>query len=305
MSSRSPPFTLGPYRVLKEIGSGGSATVYEAVFDDDSGFCRPTALKLFRGDTADEDPNVARMLAEEARLLGRMQHPNIVSVSWFGALPEPGGGVAWAMAMELVRGVSFRALLNEAKARPESLPLTRAVELFADLARGLAHAHGQHDASGSSLGFVHGDLKPANVMLSDDGVVKLLDFGLARATERLIDPTGANAIRGTVQYMSPEQVRSADLDFRSDLFSLGAMLWEAATRHRLIRAQILTAAMHEVATFDLQARLDGTPDLPIVLVPILRRLLANRTDARYASTEALVVELDALHHCLRGEAAVS
>lgn len=293
-----PPFYLGPYKVVDRLGAGGFATVFQAVVEGEMGFQRTVALKVLHGHVTQDDPDIVKMLADEARLMSRMQHPNIVYVQWFGQLDHPQDGKVFGMLMEYVQGRSLRSLLEESRGLDESLPLTVVLDLYLDIARALAFAHNLHGEDGAPLGLVHRDLKPDNVMISGQGVVKLLDFGIAKATGRLAQKTATDLVRGTVQYMSPEQIKGAkDLDFRSDLFSFGAMLWEAITNRRLIKADSVVAAIHQVASFSSDEALAAVNNAPPGLSALLAKLLDPARENRPASTDAVV---DALQQ-IRGQ----
>ena len=287
-----PPFQLGPYRVVGQVGAGGFATVYRAVVSGDMGFERDVALKVLHPHITRATPDVVAMLADEARLLARMQHPNIVYVQWFGRLRHPEGQEVFAMTMEFVQGRSWRSLLQEQRGLGRPVPLSVLLDVHGDIARGLQFAHNLKDQQGQPLGLVHRDLKPDNVMVSQSGVVKLLDFGIAKATERIAEATRTDLVRGTVHYMSPEQVLGVkDLDFRSDLFSFGAMLYESATSKRMIQADTVVPAVRELADFDPGPALGEAAQVHPELREVLSRLLALDRDERYGSTGELVAAL--------------
>ena len=287
------PFYLGPYKVVAELGTGGFATVYRAVVEGEMGFSRDVALKVLHGHITRSNPEVVKMLADEARLLARMQHPNIVYVQWFGQLEHPTEGRVFAMMMEYVPGRTLRQVQDHSRREAGGMPVSVALDILLDVARGLKFAH-ELKVDGEHLRLVHRDLKPDNVIISNEGAVKLLDFGIAKASQRLVDKTETNMIRGTVHYMSPEQVRGEDLDFRSDLFSFGSMLYESLTGRRMIAAKTLIAAMHEVAAFELEARTDKVSRVVDEAVPVLRKLLAPAREDRYASTSQLVSAMQRL-----------
>lgn len=292
------PFYLGQYKVLSQLGAGGFATVYRAVVEGEMGFQREVALKVLHAHITRSNPEVVAMLADEARLLARMQHPNIVYVQWFGQLDHPVNGRVFAMMMEYVPGRTLRQLQRKAWEDEAQVPLSVMLDIHLDVLRALRFAHTRVGTDGKPLHLVHRDLKPDNVMITAEGAVKLLDFGIAKASERLVDKTESNMVRGTVHYMSPEQVRGEDLDFRSDLFALGAMLFEAMTGKRLIQGRTLISAMHQVAIFELDPAMEQVEPLLPEVVPVLRRMLAPDREDRYESTEdalqALQVVRDAV-----------
>ena len=285
------PFDLGPYRVVERLGAGGFATVYRALLRGDMGFTSEVALKVLHEHVTEDQPEVLRLLADEARLLSHMRHSGIVAARWFGQLqPGAGGDPQHALVMEYVRGATLSRIIEWLGAGGEVLEPELLVEVLVELARALEHAHTLR-ADGEALNLVHRDLKPSNVMISDEGEVKLLDFGIARAEGRLSDHTGTGMVRGSARYMSPEQVSGEEVDFRSDLFSLGALAYEAATGEPLFGARTLPAAMLQIGSTDIRPLLDEADDIEPELLPVLRRLLAPYPADRYARTSDLLADL--------------
>jgi len=205
---------LGPYEIVSALGAGGMGEVYRA---RDTRLGRDVAVKVLPSDFA-ADAERRRRFEQEARAASALNHPNIVSIYDIGTE----NGVAW-IAMELIEGASLRDLADAGGVSPR-----RVLEIAAPLAEGLARAH--------AAGIVHRDLKPENVMISKDGFVKILDFGLAKATAApkdggsqmpTMDPgTGAGTVLGTVAYMSPEQAAGRPVDHRSDQFSFATIVYE-------------------------------------------------------------------------------
>ena len=295
-----PPFYLGPYKVVRQLGAGGFATVFRAAVEGDMGFSRDVALKVLHSHITRDSPEVVAMLADEARLLARMQHPNIVYVQWFGKLEHPEDGEVFAMMMEYVEGRTLGSMLHEARQTDTPLPLSVIVDVHIAVAKALAFAHSLKDQNRQPLGLVHRDLKPENVMVSRQGAIKLLDFGIAKATDRLAEATATDLVRGTVHYMSPEQVHGTkDLDFRSDLFSLGGMLYESVLGSRLITADSIVAAIHQVAKFDPEEAVQALDGVNPALGAVARRLLAVDRDERYSRTSDLVLELEEARRSIR------
>ena len=197
---------IGKYRVLDRVGRGGMGTVYRAL---DETLHREVAIKVLNADLNDEA--VAKRFRAEAVTVARLNHPGIATV--YELFQHDG---QWLMVMEFLRGETLEALVS----RKGALSVTHAAELCMQALSALAHAH--------SLGVVHRDLKPANMMLSDTGVVKIMDFGIARVagTEHL---TSAGFMMGTPAYMAPEQVVAGDIDARADLYAMGVVLFHLAT----------------------------------------------------------------------------
>jgi len=264
---------LGPYEVQGSLGAGGMGEVYRA---RDTRLGRDVALKVLpEGVSLDRD-RLARF-QQEARMASSLNHPNIITVHDVGE----GDGVSF-IVMELAEGRTLRAFLASGPLVPR-----RVLELGSQLADGLARAH--------SAGIVHRDLKPENIVVTADGLVKILDFGLARPAPEM-DPSTANdvstlsrltdpgTVMGTVGYMSPEQASGASVDFRSDQFALGAILYELATGTRPFRrdtpAETLTAILREEPP-PIAALCPGAPP---GLVRIVTRCLSKSASGRYAST---------------------
>jgi serine/threonine protein kinase/tetratricopeptide (TPR) repeat protein len=274
---------LGSFEILAVLGAGGFGEVYRA---KDLKLGREVALKVLRGELS-RDPERLRRFEREARAASALNHPNIVTVHDVGTCDSTP-----FMVMELVEGETLREVLSRGPLAPAEL-----LRIAGQMADGLAKAHG--------AGIVHRDLKPENVMVSADGWVKILDFGLAKlANPTLVDSvqltadreaTASGAILGTISYMSPEQASGLEIDFRSDQFALGSILYEAATGRRPFQRD--TPALTLVAILHSEPpRLDGlAPGLPHDLVALVHRLLAKEPGARYESSGDLARELHALH----------
>ncbi|HMA18605.1 MAG TPA: protein kinase [Thermoanaerobaculia bacterium] len=271
---------LGQYRVTASLGAGGMGEVYRAT---DSRLGRDVAIKVLPADTA-AHPDRRQRFEQEARAASALNHPNILTVYDIGEVD----GTTY-IAMELVEGKTLRELL----ASGESLPTKRLLDVAVQTAEGLAKAH--------AAGIVHRDLKPENVMISKDGYVKILDFGLAKLTETasqdasalptVIGATEPGTVMGTAGYMSPEQASGQPVDFRSDQFTLGAILYEMATGKRAFQrktgAETLVAIMRE----EPEPLGQLAPKAPAPIRWIVERLLAKDPEERYASTKDLARDL--------------
>jgi predicted Ser/Thr protein kinase len=275
---------LGPYEILAPLGAGGMGEVYRA---RDPKLGREIAIKVLSGATA-SDPDRRQRFELEARAASALNHPNILTVHDVG---EADGTVY--IAMELVEGKTLRELV----ASGEPLPTKKVLDIAAQTAEGLAKAH--------AAGIVHRDLKPENLMVSKDGYVKILDFGLAKLTETasqdqsfaptaIAAPTQPGTVMGTAGYMSPEQASGQSVDYRSDQFALGAILYEMATGKRAFQRK--TGAETLVAIIREEPEPIGqlAPKAPAPVRWIVERLLAKDPEERYASTRDLAREIESV-----------
>jgi eukaryotic-like serine/threonine-protein kinase len=272
---------LGPYEIVSPIGAGGMGEVYRAV---DVRLGRSVALKILPPRFA-SDPESVRRFQKEARAVASLSHPNVVTLLDVGEHE----GLHYAVA-ELVEGENLRARLTGGPLSPRE-----AAEIAAQVAQGLAAAH--------EKGVVHRDVKPENVVLTPSGLARILDFGLAKKSGSLGEATEDEDTRselltepgivaGTVGYMSPEQVRGEPVDGRSDVFSLGVVLWEMLTGQRPFRGDSHVETLNAILKEEPQPEL-ALDSLPTELAHIVRRCLEKRKDARYHSAADLAHDLKA------------
>ncbi|HET9795792.1 MAG TPA: protein kinase [Thermoanaerobaculia bacterium] len=272
---------IGPYEILAPLGAGGMGEVYRA---RDPRLGRDVALKVLPEEFTTDRERLVRF-EQEARAASALNHPGIVVVHDIGSAE----GRAY-IAMELVDGRTLRALLEDG-----AVPIRKLLDIATQLAEALAKAH--------DSGIVHRDLKPENVIVSKDGYVKVLDFGLARQTDRrgsdsseLPTQTGTapGTVMGTVGYMSPEQAAGRPVDFRSDQFSLGSMVYEMSTGKRAFErgtsAETLTAIIRE----EPEPISTANARIPAPLRWIVERCLAKDAEDRFASTKDLARDLKSL-----------
>ncbi|HYM06492.1 MAG TPA: protein kinase [Terriglobales bacterium] len=273
---------LGAYEILSPLGAGGMGEVYRA---RDSRLGREVALKILPDHMACNPEHLQRF-EREARSASALNHPNIVTIYEMGQAE----GICF-IAMELVEGETLRNLLDSGL-----VPLQKGIEIAAQMADGLAQAH--------KAGIVHRDLKPENVMVSPDGRVKILDFGLAKVSPPISDstetialgdaPTVAGVLLGTVGYMSPEQASGQPLDFRSDQFSLGLVLYETAAGKPAFRRGTIAETLASVLRDDPEPVAAVNRQAPAPLCWVIERCLAKEPAERYASTTDLARDLAAL-----------
>ncbi|MBZ0117150.1 MAG: serine/threonine protein kinase, partial [Sandaracinaceae bacterium] len=278
--------TVPHYRRVRGVAVGGMGRVDLAVRVHGP-FRRTYAVKRLRSAFR-RDPVAQRLFLEEARIAGLIRHPHVVSVIDVG---EDEQGVF--LVMDFVEGVPLHRLLAEL-APGERLPARLCAEIVRQVAKGLHAAHELTDTRGAPLGVVHRDVSPPNILVGFDGVVRLTDFGIARAPGYLSDPGTSGAAAGRLGYLSPEQHKFEELDRRSDLFSLGVVLHELLTGARLYAG----AEPHEIAH---RALTDSPPDVTDVrgdvhpaLVQLLYQMLAKRRDDRPATARVVAVRLGAI-----------
>jgi predicted Ser/Thr protein kinase len=272
---------LGPYEILSPLGAGGMGEVYRA---RDTRLGREVAVKVLPASVS-ADPDRLRRFEKEARSASSLNHPNVVTVYDIGQAD----GTSY-IAMELVDGRTLRQLLAEG-----ALPTKRLLGIAAQMADGLARAHG--------AGIVHRDLKPENVMVRKDGFVKILDFGLAKLTQAgpseteqthtptLTAGTEAGVVMGTVGYMSPEQALGKALDFRSDQFAFGSIVYEMVTGRGAFQRRSAPETMAAIIREEPEPIASAAPATPTPLCWFVERCLAKDPEERYASTRDLARDL--------------
>ena len=278
---------VGKYRVIAELGSGGMADVYLAVAEGLGGFAKLQVIKRLKREMQD-DGDMLTMFLDEARLAARLNHPNVVQTNEVG---EADG--RYFIAMEYLEGQSLqRICVEHLKRRKEPLPLRLHLRIIADFLPGLRYAHGLKNFDGSPLHLVHRDISPHNIMVTYEGLPKIVDFGIAKAA------TNANATRlgmfkGKIGYSAPEQVKSAAVDERTDIYSVGVMIWEAVAGRRMWKGTGEMTVLQRVLAGELPDLRTVKEDAPEELVQLCARALAIDPAARHPSAAALKEELDA------------
>jgi serine/threonine protein kinase len=276
----APGTRLGPYEILAPLGAGGMGEVYRA---KDTKLGRDVALKVLPGDLLESEEGRARF-EREARSLAALNHPNIAAIYSFEEISG-----RHLLVQELLEGETLRGALAKGP-----LPLRKALDVSLQVAEGLAAAHGK--------GIVHRDVKPENIFLTRDGHAKLLDFGLARHDVTRHDPADTRSptlaalsekgvVFGTVAYMSPEQARGETVDFRSDQFSLGTVLYEMLTGKRPFVRDSAAQTMAAIIQDEPEPLSKRAPSAPAPVRWMIERLLSKEPGSRYYSTVDLASEL--------------
>jgi len=276
----------GKYELLAPLAVGGMAQIFLARERMHNDVSRQVVIKRMLPQYAG-DPSFVKMFLDEARLVARLNHPNICHQYDFGA-----EGDTYYIAMEWVDGVSLRELIRRS-AQEGGLPIPFACRILAAVADGLHHAHEARDEQGKLLGIIHRDISPSNIMIRFDGVVKLLDFGVAKVTSDAIQ-TDAGIVKGKFSYMSPEQCRGDALDARSDLFGLGICLYEALTQASPFRRKNALETVRAIVQQDAPPPSSMRPATPPHLDTITMRALKRAPEERFESAEEMLCELE--HH---------
>ena len=286
------PRAFGRYALFDFIGQGGMAEIYLARQKTELGPARRCVVKQIRPELA-KDPVFSDMLVHEAKLAARLNHANVVQVFDLGR-----EGDRLFIAMEYVEGFDLNDLLRRCSRAKVPLPFELGVHVLGEALKGLDYAHRRADDAGRSLGIVHRDVSPSNLLVSFEGEVKVCDFGIARANDAIADLAGAaahelgEAIKGKAGYMSPEHARGMPIDARADVFAAGIVLWELAAGRRMYRTGEGRESLIE------QARKADVPQLERRGLPaedklqqIVARALARDREARYPSAAAMHREL--------------
>jgi eukaryotic-like serine/threonine-protein kinase len=275
-----PGRRLGNYQILRCIGHGGMASVWVAQQHGARGFTKLVALKTILPELA-VDPGFERMLLEEARLAALIRHPNVCEI--FELIELEG---LLAVSMEWVDGVSLSGMLAGSKQR---LDPRIAARIVAQAGAGLHAAHELRDEGGRALGLVHRDVSPQNILISRDGHVRLSDFGIAKAMDNRREATAAGQVKGKLAYMSPEQARDDELDRRSDVFSLGIVLYCSVLGKRPFSrpGERRDQALARLLDVDYPRPREVDPTCPAELASIIERAMQQDPALRYQSADEL------------------
>ncbi len=277
---------FGRYELLGRLAVGGMAEIYLAREPEtvEGAGHRHLVIKRVLQHVAD-DPTFKTMFFDEARLAMRLNHPSIVHIYEFGE--EEG---SYFLAMEWVDGVALGKIIRKSR-QTGGMPAPVAVKIIAQVAEALHYAHHLRDDDGAELGIIHRDVSPQNIMVSYDGAVKLLDFGIAKATIQHTK-TGDGQVKGKFAYMSPQQCMGEDIDARADVFSLGVCLYEALTGLPLYHRKTQYETMRAVIEEKVPSIRTHRPDLPEELDAIVQRALAKNSAERFDTAGSLQIALE-------------
>jgi eukaryotic-like serine/threonine-protein kinase len=287
LEATRPERMVGRCEMFDEIASGGMATIHLGRMVGAGGFTRTVAIKRLHSHLA-HDQEFVGMFLDEARMVARIRHPNVVATL---DLVEEEGDLF--IVMEYVEGLNFGLLLRAARDRGERPPPGIAVRIVTDTLHGLHAAHDAHDEHGKPLGLVHRDVSPENILVGVDGFPRVLDFGVARALGR-VTSTRHGQVKGKLAYMAPEQVLGESLDRRTDVFAASAVLWQALTGHRLFKAKNAVELAKRVLNLKIEPPSHVAPDVPKKFDGIVLRGLEIDPNRRWKSAAAMAEALEAV-----------
>lgn len=300
------PRTIGRYELLDLLGKGGSGAVYRGREHGDLGLTHDVAIKVLSASYERMGGRAA--FADEARMLARIAHPCVVPIRNFTLLQDEDLGELPVIVMPLVRGTKLSTLLRTCRREGVLMPLAASLHLLLQLADALEAVHSATDEEGRHLQIVHRDLKPANLMVSPQGDLRVLDFGIAWANQREAEKT-QNVVKGTLRYLSPEQIGGLEPDGRSDLYAVGAVAFEMLVGEPFVRTEddrditgavlgalLRTRLVHRLPALRLQLReAHGLSQAEAEHVTdLLVRLLQTDRDKRFPHARALSAALDAV-----------
>jgi len=279
------PEQFGKYSVLGHLATGGMAEVWLARQVGMEGFEKIVVIKRARPELADLE--TTGLFLDEARLVATLEHPNIAQVYEIGSVNG-----SYFFVMEYVDGADLRRLIETAIAKRTRVSIADALYIITHVCTALHYAHEKRDLDERPLHIIHRDVSPSNVLLSHDGSIKVCDFGIAKAHSRKADNTQSGVLKGKFSYMSPEQCQSFPIDRRSDVFSIGILLYELTTLSKLFRGSSDYALLQKVIETNVPPPSTRVADYPPGLEHIVMKALAQSPDDRYQTAQALQLDLE-------------
>jgi serine/threonine protein kinase len=279
------PEQFGKYSLIGHLATGGMAEVWLARQVGLEGFEKTVVIKRARPELTDRE--TTRRFLDEARLVATLEHPNIAQVYEIGFVSG-----SYFFVMEYVDGADLRRLIQSAITKRYPISFADALYILTQVCAALHYAHEKHDLEGNPLEIIHRDVSPSNVLISHDGVVKVCDFGVAKAQVRKAGDTKSGVVKGKFSYMSPEQCQSKPVDRRSDVFSIGILLYELTTLSKLFRAKTEYDLLQQVVEARIPLPSARVPGYPRELEQIVMKALARDPEDRYPTAQALQLDLE-------------
>ncbi|HEY0880193.1 MAG TPA: serine/threonine-protein kinase [Archangium sp.] len=284
-SEAKKPVRFGKYTLIDRIAVGGMAEIFLARQAGLEGFEKTIVIKRIRPHLS-KQANFVKMFLNEAKLAAQLNHPNIVQIYDLGKIGE-----SYFIAMEYIFGRDMRRIIPKADALGIPFPMVYALKIASSVCEGLYYAHARTDLYGNALNIVHRDVTPENIFVSFDGTVKVLDFGIAKAANQ-IEQARAGEIKGKLSYMSPEQCMGKPLDNRSDIFSLGVVLYEWLTGFKLFTGDSEVAILKSITEGKIYAPSYFKADIPEGVEAILMKALEKDREKRYQTAWEMQYDLD-------------
>ena len=279
------PKPFGKYYLIRKLAEGGMAEIFLAKQIGAEGFERNVVIKRMLSNLSSL-PDFVGMFLDEARLAARLNHQNIVQINDLGLADD-----FYYICMEYLPGEDFSTVLRVASSKREYVPLHLCLRIVADAAHGLHFAHEFTDETGRPLNVVHRDISPANVYVTYQGQVKLLDFGIAKAESRITNTT-SGVVKGKYIYMAPEQARSGTVDRRADVYALGVSLYESVTNVRPFARENDLAILNAVLKGDFQPPRKLRPDLPVEIEAIILKAMDTHLETRYQNAGQFAADIE-------------
>ncbi|HTL53688.1 MAG TPA: serine/threonine-protein kinase [Planctomycetota bacterium] len=276
---------ISRYSLVKKLAEGGMGAVYEAKQFGSEGFEKVVAIKTIL-ESYSNNYDFVRLFIGEAKLVANLVHENIVQVYRLGK-----SGASFYIAMEYVEGINLEEFLFYHKDRNVTLSNDIGAFIISRVCRGLEYAHNKKDRDGKPLGVVHRDISPKNVMINYEGVVKLTDFGIAKA-KAVMEQDEGEVLMGKVEYMSPEQANYGETDRRSDLFSLGIVMFELLTGHHIFESEDIYETLDNVKFAPIPDIRTKRPDIPDDLAKIVHKALERDLTKRYQTAGEMGYDLE-------------
>lgn len=273
------------FKLVRKIAEGGMGSVWEGIQFGAEGFQKVVAIKMIQ-ESLSRDPEFVEMFIGEAKLVADLVHQNIVQMYQLGKI-----GNLYYIAMEYIEGVNLQEFMNRHFDLNLKVPVEIATFIISRVCRALEYAHRKTDKNGNLLGVVHRDVSPKNIMISTEGVVKLTDFGIAKAANLMRNQEG-DVLMGKAQYMSPEQAQYMQTDKRSDIFSLGIVAYELMTGQSLFGSDKTAVILENVVYKEVGKPRTINPDLPEEVERILLKALERDVNKRYQDAGRMGYELE-------------
>lgn len=285
-SSEGPCLKLGRYVVFDEFASGGMASVHLGRMQGPVGFARTVAVKRLHPQFA-RDRAFAKMFVDEARLASRIRHPNVVST-----LDVVLAEKEVCLVLEYVHGLPLSTLLEAARAKKQQVPVGVALNIMVGALSGLHAAHTALSDAGEPLGIVHRDVSPQNILVGSLGVAQLVDFGVAKANQRLHESTGEGSLKGKLAYMAPEQLEGREVDARADIYAASVVTWELLTGRRFVSAREPAAIVALVMSKSLEPPSRWSEACTPEVDRIVLQGLTRDRDQRFSTAEEMASALE-------------